>query len=206
VDSAQLWRRYAEDSLGPAAPVEEPADRTPVPTTAYRTISLDERHFIGADGTPAKHETVQVIKAREPMDRYTFVFDTEQTSVDVFCGGSASTPYPTSRPGIYAVDIHLPRPLAAGETAVLGYRNVFHYQSSAPPEFRRVITSPVRSVVLQVHFQPQRVPSRIWFANWSELHGEPDHRVEVECDPDFSVHRYLEGVSDTMVGFCWAWD
>lgn len=203
---SQLWARYAEDQRGKPVVVEGSPDRTPVPASHYRTISLDEQHFVGADGLPTRHETVQVIQAEVPMDRYSYVFDTDQTSVEVFRGGTPSTPYRTSHPRLYALDIHLPDALEPGDTAVLGYRNNFRYRETPDPEFRRVIRRSVRSVLLQVRFHPARVPARAWFAHWTELDAGPESREPMVCDANHSVHRYLQEVKDTMVGFCWEWD
>lgn len=209
--AGQLWSRYAADGPGPSpeAPEVDEVQRVPMLSTAYRTISLDERHFVGHDRIPVKHETVQVIEALEPLQRYTLVYDQAQTRLEVFRGGAPSTPYRPSvsaPPGFYAVDIHLPAPIQQGETAVLGYRNVFLHTTVPTPEFRRLITRPVRSVVLQVHFDADQLPAQLWHARWSSVEGEPDLREPVSVGRDYSVHRYLADVEPSMVGFCWSWD
>lgn len=206
--AAQLWSRYVEDGKGIPGVGAAGERRTPVPSSAYRTLTLDERHFIGPEGLPHHHETSQVIQAINPMERFSFQFDTALASVQVTHGGQATHAYPAGheRPEIHAVDIMLPRKLRPGDTKVLSYRSIFRYQEPPPPEFRRMFRRRVRSAVLQVHFHAERVPSKVWHARWATLDAGPELLSEVELAGDHSAHAYLEDPENLIAGFCWSWD
>lgn len=207
-----LWRRYAEDEpdRGSGAATERDpaaAARAPVPRSSYRTISVTERHLIGADGLPVEHETAQVVEAIEPLERFSFIFDTDSASVQVLHGGTASASYPTDRPGLYAVDIQLPEPCLPGRTASVGYRSIFHYWVAPPREFRRMLRRDIRSALIQVQFHPDRVPTSVSWSTWSALDADPTSTESAQLGADLGVHRYLtdDQIRDEIVGFTWEW-
>lgn len=201
-----LWRRFAEDQPEAARVADEPAPgRAPAPETAYRTVALDELHVVGADGVPHTHRSVQVIRALEPMTRYSYRFDTSAVAIDVVRGGRPGQVYATDIPGVWAVDIHLHDTVPAGQTAVLEYRTTFRYQDSPPPEFRRGLARTTGAVTLQVQFHPAKVPAQVWFGTWEALDAPPAGLTPQQVGPDHAVHWFGEDVHHALVGFTWQW-
>jgi hypothetical protein len=74
----------------------EPPPVTPPGVPRYQTISLHEFHTVGADGLPAMHRTVHVVRALEPMHRYPYRFDTDAAVVEVVRGGTPGPLYRSS--------------------------------------------------------------------------------------------------------------
>ena len=107
--------------------------------TRHRTVPVHERHFLGADGLPTRHETRQVIEAtQDGLDRYPYRFDTDALTVEVGRGYSGLVgPLYHVDAGVYAVDIALEKPLRQAQTTTLEYTTTFHYRSAPNPEFRR---------------------------------------------------------------------
>ncbi len=201
-----LWSRFAADQDAAGLVPQEPDGvRTPAPATSYRTVALDELHVVGSDGRPVTHRTVQVVRALEPMARYSYRFDTAAVAIDVVRGGRPSQVYATDVPGVWAIDIHLHDTVPPGETAVLEYRTVFRYEEAPPPEFRRGLARTAGAVTLQVQFHPTKVPAQVWFGTWEALDSPAADLVPQAVGPDHSVHWFGEDVHHALVGFTWRW-
>jgi hypothetical protein len=171
----------------------------------HQTVSLQEFHYLGPDGQPAEHRTIQVVRAlKNDFARYPYRFDTNAVTVEVLKGGRP-TPIRHISDQVYAVDIALHRPLKRDETALLEYRTTFHYDRPQEPYFNRAMTRRVEHVTIRVEFDPAKLPKRIWWATWDGLGGPIKEREEVFLEADHSVHRYLDGVEQALVGFCWQW-
>lgn len=172
----------------------------------HRTVSLAEHHWIGPDRCPVRHETRQVLEATtEPLTTYVYGFDTAALTVDVLLGGRASGPITDAGQGIWTVPIRLARPVQPGGTATLAYRSTFHYDQPPPPEFRRAAFERLESVDLRVEFDPDAVPARVCYAEWSGLDEPPTRVEEVPLDADHSAHVFLRAVHNLIVGFTWTW-
>ena len=173
----------------------------------HETLSLHELHVLGPDGRPAEHETIQVIKAvRDRLTSVPYRFDTDELVVEVIRGGRVSQcPYRITG-SLFGVDILLPRPLAAGETALMQYRTLFFYKSPPPPEFRRGVLRSTRDLTMWVKFDPARVPARVYRARWDQVdQARVVERELVELDDELSVHQRFGTVERAIVGFCWEW-
>lgn len=174
---------------------------------AYRTVSLHEWHLIGADGLPARHRTIHVLRALRPgLRAYTYRFDSREASVRVIAGARAGGPY-TDDEGLTAVDLELPRSLAAGETATLEYETVFSWRAVPPPELRRSMRLRVERLDMRVEFSPERRPEQLHWAVW-DGHA-PGARIRaaerVDLGEDHSVHRFVDALDGGTVGFTWRW-
>jgi hypothetical protein len=138
VDATDLWALRSGRDPARLAVVRapEPCDGSSPPPN-YQTIALHEFHALGADGLPAHHRTVHVIRAVDTVVSYSYRFDTDAAAVEVVRGGTAGPLYQSSEDGLFGVDIAFPRPLRPGETASFEYRTIFKYKAPPPPEFRR---------------------------------------------------------------------
>jgi hypothetical protein len=172
----------------------------------YRTLSLYEDHYLGPDGLPARHMTTQVIEATaDGLRTYRYMFDTATLTVDVMQGGRLGEPTYNMGNGIFARDIILMRPLRKGETTTLRYSSAFHYTEAPPREFRRAALRPVLNVNLRLQFHPERLPREVFFTEWNDLRGQPVRRTPVTCEPDNSVHVFLNSMERAIAGFTWEW-
>ena len=178
-----------------------------VAAAAHRTVSLHEWHTIGPDGLPVRHRTLHVLRALRPgLSAYTFRFDSREARVRAVRGCTAGDPRPDAH-GLVAVDLHLPRPLAAGETASLEYETRFDWRSVPPPQMRRAMRQRVERVDMRVEFSPARLPARLEWAVWDGFGpGAAVRAAEVvELDGEHAAHRFVDAAEGVTVGFTWAW-
>jgi hypothetical protein len=181
------------------------------PPARHRTVDLREYHYLGSDGLPMQHRTDQIIEATEDgLDRYTYMVDTNMLTLDVQTGGVPGLPYQLrARDGnvYHSIDILLERPLAAGTTAVLNYTTTFRYEEAPPTEMRRAFRRKVDKFLLWIHFHPDMVPSKLWWAEWNGIMNSAiTHREPVTLNSANEAHRFLEGgVEHAVVGFYWEW-
>jgi hypothetical protein len=173
----------------------------------YETLALHDIHTLGPDGMPAEHQTIQVIRSTvDGLESYPYIFDTDELTVEVTRGGRVGERIHRLADSVYSVDIELPRPLAAGESALMQVRTTFFYSQAPPPEFRRGLMRTTRDVSMWVTFHPERVPKHIWAARWDRLdHSRVVERDQVEPDGEWSVHRRFDAVDRAIVGFYWEW-
>ncbi|HEV2345876.1 MAG TPA: helix-turn-helix transcriptional regulator [Actinocrinis sp.] len=181
------------------------------PPVRHRTVDLREYHYLGPDGLPAQHRTDQIIEATEDgLDRYTYMVDTNMLTLDVQTGGIPGLPYQLrARDGniYHAIDILLERPLPRGSTAVLNYTATFRYEEKPPTEMRHAFRRKVDKSLLWIHFHPEMVPSRLWWAEWNGIiNSSITHREPVSLNSANEAHRFLEGGAEhAVVGFYWEW-
>jgi hypothetical protein len=173
----------------------------------HETLAVHELHTLGADGRPAEHQTIQVIKSTvDRLETFPYRFDTDQLVVEVVRGGRVGDMYRFNE-NIYGVDIVLDRPLGLGETTLMHYRLTFGYLAPPPTEFRRAVLGTMRDVTLWVQFHPDRVPARVWQARWDRL--DDSHAIEeqlVELDGELSAQARYDHVEESILGFHWSWD
>ena len=189
-DANHLWRLYSKDDERP-----------------WRTLALQEYHYLGADGIPVKHQTRHVLVAvRDGVDRYPYRFDTDQLSVSMVRGGTVSEPYPTGD-GLYGVDIQFSPPLERGEPIGFEYDVAFHYRTPPPPEFRRAVPGWLESLSVSVQFHSARLPRSIWWATWSGYQpgSQIVDRARVQMDADCRVFTHLRDIEGAVVGYYWEW-
>jgi hypothetical protein len=174
---------------------------------AHRTVSLHEWHVVGPDGLPARHRTLHVVRAlRDGLTSYTYRFDSAGASVRVLRGGTARPPRPDIA-GLTAVELELPRPLAAGETASLEYETTFHWRAVPPPEVRRAMRQRVERLDMRVEFSPERLPAELLWAVWEGYGSDARLRAaeRVDLDGECAAHRFIDEVDGVTVGFTWSW-
>jgi hypothetical protein len=150
------------------------------------------------------HRALQVVQAKaERVDRVPFRFEPTVAGVNVIRGGTASQ-IRTINPALRAVDIHLSRPLARGETATLEYES---WTRTGPLAncFRHIVFSRIENATIVVQFREGRLPRAIWWCVWSQCAEPPIHEEKILPDPDMSVHRYLQSVEAAIYGFRWEW-
>ena len=139
----------------------------PMPRRTARTLQVAEHHEVGADHSPSRHLTRQLIEAVEATDRYSYVFDTAHAAISVRSGGSPVAAYRVAGTPLCVVEIVLEEPLLPGQSAHLEYETVFAYPEPPAPEFRRGVTAGVRHLVLTVRFSPAALPRELFRARWS---------------------------------------
>jgi phytoene dehydrogenase-like protein len=123
-------------------------------------------------------------------------------SVRVVRGGRASEPYALDN-GLYAVDIMLDQTLEVGETGSMEYETTFWYRTPPPQEFRRASSGRIDNLDLRVQFHPLRLPAQVWWSEWPALDDPPATSEPVGLDVAKSVHRHLDAIERTVVGFRW---
>jgi hypothetical protein len=138
-DATVLWRQWEEKELarvifGELPPIEGDAPNL----QRYQTISLHEFHYLGPDGRPVRHRTIQDIRALvDGLDSHRYSFDTNEVEVERVQGGTPSAPY-RLQGSVWAVDLKLPSVLNRGGMTSMEYVTKFHYACDVEPVFRRV--------------------------------------------------------------------
>lgn len=202
-----LWEGSARVRVlsGPRAVRDDKASM--LGSRRVKTLSLHDHHYVGPDGMPARHRVIHVIEAIvDNVDRIPVRADTNAVTIEVgqgFSGLAGPVYQPIAE--LFAVDMLLARPLAAGETATLEYWVSFHYGQRPPPEFRRVVQSFVENLDIRVEFHPDKLPANVEWAVWDGLEGPIVDRQQVTLDSQFATHRYLRLAEKTAVGFHWDW-
>ncbi len=174
----------------------------------YRTVSLHEWHLIGSDGLPARHRTIQVIRALRPgFSVYRYRFDRREASVHVLRGATAAEQHEDEVTGLTEVELRLPRPLEVNETASFEYETLFSWRSVPPPRFRRAARNLVEHVDIRVRFSPERLPAEVQWGLWDGYTDEARLRAaeRVELDAHQTVQRFVERLEGHTVGFTWTW-
>jgi hypothetical protein len=54
-----------------------------------------------------------------------------------------------------------------------------------------------------VQFHHLRLPVQVWWSEWPTLDAPPNVSEPVPLQADKSVHRYLDTIEHTVVGFRW---
>jgi hypothetical protein len=176
-----------------------------IPARRHITHSVHDHHYLGANGIPWSHQTLQVIEATvDGLDRYTYASDTHALTVEVFIGGKLGQPYDLPH-GIHAVDIFFDHPLALGQRHTVKYETTFRYRTMPPPEFRRVATVRVEDVDSKVTFHPARLPKRVWQATWPDMASEPVLERALTLDDYHTVSVVLKDIENLGFGFVWEW-
>ncbi len=178
------------------------------PASEHETTLLFEHHFIGRDGMPARHHTQQSVRAlADGMNKYQYRIDTPEADVRVIRGGKAGRLYQFSEQ-LWAVDITFHHPLRYGEQAYVECWTIFHYSQPPAAEFRRGAHRRVEHLDMRLEFHPDRLPGRLWWAEWADYRAPGEaivEREEVALDEELSAHRYLEAIEHTVVGYYWEW-
>jgi hypothetical protein len=171
------------------------------------TLSLHDRHYIGRDGLPVRHQVRQIIEAAEDgLDRLPYRADANVLSVRVIDGGKCIRPLAPSGKGLYNTEILLDQQLNKGETIPLEYETSFCYEAKPLPEFRRIITNGIEGLGVRIEFHPEKMPRDLWWAVWDGPSGEIIERQPVGLNSGRFAHRYMRAIENPVsVGFAWRW-
>jgi hypothetical protein len=206
-DSQRLLELYRGD-IHPMTIVGEMAPPVGMAMPRHETTLLFEHHYIGADRIPAQHHTQQTLRSLvDGMDSYQYRFDTADVEIRVNRGGRPSQICQLGEE-MWAVDITFNHPLKYGEEAYLDYWAICRYDDPPPPEFRRAAHLRVQHLDMRVEFDPAALPRSVWWAEWQDYRAPHEVIVdeeEVLLDEEKSVHRYLDSIEHTVVGFRWEW-
>jgi len=174
----------------------------------HETTLLFEHHFLGRDGMPARHHTQQTVRALvDGMTSYQYRIDTAEADIRVIRGGKVGRLTQVSEQ-LWAVDITFHHPLRYGEQAYVDFWTIFHYSQPPAAEFRRGAHRRVEHLDMRLEFHPDRLPTRLWWAEWADYRAPGEaivEREEVTLDEEHSAHRYLEAIEHTVVGYYWEW-
>ena len=208
-DAEQLWALARGDGTiklisGSALP--PPGLYEATGQRRHETISLHEVHQVGPDRKPASHRVIQTLRALvDGMDYYPYIFDTNAATVVVRRGGTPGRLYRVDD-SFFAMNIQLPEPLRAGETASMDHVTTFNYDELPPPELRRGTFHQIEQFMLEVRFDPAAVPQQVYWAEWDSFDNNVIiRRQPVELDQALAAHSYHERICKTIVGFCWDW-
>ncbi|OMQ15208.1 hypothetical protein A7K94_0211145 [Modestobacter sp. VKM Ac-2676] len=177
----------------------------PVPRRTVRTLQVAEHHEIGADRSPCRHVTRQLLEALEETSRYHYAFDTVHAAVAVRTGGVPVDAWRVTGTPLCVVEILLAEPLLPGQATHLEYETLFAYPEPPAPEFRRGVTAGVRHLALTVRFHPASLPREVWRCRWPDVAAaEPSSAVPV---PLVGGQTALEVVpdGDCVFGYRWRW-
>lgn len=215
-DCEHLWRLW--ESPGQARVLSGPRALAPDVVTelaavlgppGHQTVSLHDHMRIGADGKPVRARTLQVIEAtRSGLDRIPYLYDTHALTLEVGQGcKDPGEPLVRVRDGLYATTIPLAKTLDVGETLTLEYWTTYHYPVNLPQDrqYRRAVMRRVENLDIRVEFDPDMVPTAVWWASWDGIDGAITQQQPAELDSQHSAHRYLRLVEQTVVGFHWEW-
>lgn len=177
----------------------------------HQTLSLHDHVYVGADGRIDRARAMQVIEAiAQGVDRIPFLCDTSVLTLEVGQGGKElSGDVRQIGEHVFYTEILLARTLELGETITLEYWITYRYPGFAERgerEFRRAVMRQIENLDMRVEFHPDRLPSRVFWAQWDGVDGDVIEREAVTLDNEHSAHRYLRSVQKTVAGFYWEWE
>jgi hypothetical protein len=173
----------------------------------HQTLSLHDHVWVGPDGQIDRQRTLHVIEAiASAVDRLPFVCDTNVLTLEVGHGCKELAGQLRWVGGeFFATEILLSRTLDVGETLTLEYWLSYRYPPSDPSAqlYRRAGMRQLHNLDIRIEFDPDWLPSQVWWAHWDGTHGNVLEREQVSLDSQNSVHRYLKSLEKTAVGFYW---
>jgi hypothetical protein len=174
----------------------------------YDILKLQEHHWLGADGLPARHRTEILIRSRiDRLTSYQYRFDTPHARVHAKRGGEACDLYEVGS-GIWASELTFPHPLQKDEEHYMEFWTLLKYDMAPPRELRRGTHERIEQLDIRVEFNPKHLPSAVWWAEWGHYTGvqnEVIDRDQFEPNEEHAVHRHVGLIERTVVGFYWDW-
>lgn len=175
----------------------------------FRTWDLHEFHTVGPDRRPVAHRTRQLLEAVDrPLQRYLHGLDTR---------GMTGAPEVTSVAGCrvgrrvhdgtrHVVELTFDDTVEVGRTHLFEYATSFDYDAPAPPEFRRVVRTLMRQMIIRVDFTHE-VPAVVQRVVWDDYDADPQVREQLSVGSDGSVHTVIDTPRpDALHGLRWHWD
>ncbi|WP_117215909.1 hypothetical protein [Allorhizocola rhizosphaerae] len=187
-----------------------PPAEGPLGSVPYQTIELNEFHELGPDGRPARHRTVQTIRALvDGVSTHRYVFDLGEARVEQIHGGTPGDPY-RIKGNLWAVELTLPRTLNTSDEHSLEYVTTFRdSENPVAPRFRRAAHRRIENAAFHVTFHPDRLPTHVWWARWADYRPPNDHIIErtpVDLDDQNAVARHVSVLEQAVAGFLWQFD
>lgn len=170
-------------------------------------ISQHDRVFVGADGGERSYHSRQVLRAEaDGPDRWVVIMHLDEHD----------RPLPTIKPlrhchlgrtvlrpadGLLVAELLFDRPLRKGETVITEHE----LENSAPyppaDNYERKFRLPVREFVLEICFDPARLPVNC--VRYSQL--DESDEVAQQVEPSDSVHGVALNFGPGRYGFRWDW-
>jgi hypothetical protein len=178
----------------------------------HLTLSMHDHVWVGSDGRIDRGRHLQVIEANaQGVDRIPFICDTNVLTLEVGQGCKELTgEVRRIGPDVFAAQILLARTLGLGETLTFEYRLSYRFpgdpRDPAEREYRRGVLRQLDNLDVRIEFHPDKLPERVWWAQWDGSDGHVLEREAVELDSQQSAHRYVRSLEKTVVGFYWEWD
>ncbi|WP_432135193.1 hypothetical protein [Streptomyces sp. bgisy154] len=183
--------------------VQEP--RAMVRRQWHRTVTVFERYFLNPEGQLTERRTKHVIMAlQDGVDSYLFNHESSVEAIEVMHGGTLGPEHHYD--GLISHEITFPRPLTQGQRTAFEYRTVYRPTAHPPQEVRRPARGRIENFDMAVHFEPRRLPSRLWWATWADHHlGDPVQLEPAQVCETGRAHRFVSYVERSVVGFRWTW-
>ncbi|MBR7832582.1 hypothetical protein KDL01_04890 [Actinospica durhamensis] len=204
---ARLWDGTAAPRvlIGDMPPIARPnpAART---KRRYETVQRHEFHYLGADGQPVRHRTIQTIRAL--VDGYSvhpYTFDLSEVELEFVLGGAPSEPYQLQGTH-WAVDVQLPETLSIGQAVPMEFSTIFRNDAPLEPCFRYATHQRLTDLMFRVEFHPRCLPRSVHWTEWRD-YREPDdvvtHSQSAALNREHSVVQHLEVLENAVAGFAW---
>ncbi|MGO8959154.1 MAG: hypothetical protein ACLQFR_17580 [Streptosporangiaceae bacterium] len=177
----------------------------------HLTLTLHDHIWVGADARIERARTLQVIEATaQAVDRIPFLADTNVLTLEVGQGCTeVAGEIIRIGPDVFATHILLATTLDLGETSTLEYWLSYRYPGDpddpAERQYRRAVFRHIANYDMRVEFHPERIPARVWWAQWDGANGAVLEEEAVQLDSQRSAHRYLRSFEKAVAGFHWEW-
>jgi hypothetical protein len=200
LEVAAFWSR-------PAA-VEEAVSEVNIKWDERLTrISQHDRVFVSADGGERSYHSRQVLRAEaDGPDRWVVIMHLDEHN----------RPLPTIRPlrhchlgrtvlrpanGLLVAELLFDRPLRKGETVITEHELVNSEPYPPADNYERKFRLPVREFVLEICFDPARLPASC--VRYSQLDEADEIAQQVEASD--SIHGVALNFGPGRYGFRWDW-
>lgn len=172
-------------------------------------ISQHDRFVVGPEGGERTCVSRQVLRAEaDGPDRWVVIMhldEHDRALPEIHALRHCHVGRTVRRPdaGLLVAELLFDRPLRRGETIITEHelRNAAPFPPST--NYERKFRFGVREVVVEVCFDPARLPARC--VQFTQLEGEPETVREVAVDDDASVHGVALNFGPGRYGFRWDW-
>lgn len=182
-----------------------PRNGVTVPVPRFQTVQRQEFHYLGPDGQPTRHRTVQAIRALvDDYSSHPLVLDTSEVTVSRIHGG---VPGPLRHLGgsLWALDIALPHALSAGEVTSMEFVTEFHHTTPLEHAFRYAAHQRVQDLVIRIEFDKSRLPSSVVWCEWEDYRDPSRLRStrDMSLDSENAVGAGVDVLQRAAIGFVW---
>ena len=172
-------------------------------------ISQHDRVLIGAEGGEQSYASRQVLRAEaDGPDRWVVIMHLDEHDRALpriralrHCQVGRTVRRPDA--GLLVAELLFGRSLRRGETIITEHELVNAEPFPPATNYERKFRLPVREFVLEVCFDPARLPARC--AQFTQVEGEPEVEHEATVDDAASVHGVALNFGPGRYGFRWEW-